>query len=292
MGRGLHYSTWRRYLESAEATLYRDGWAARLAYSLGLQGPLQIDRAEFVVPARPWKEPLRVAFASDLHAGPLTDARLFHAVVAAFMDFSPHLVLLGGDYVSLHSRHISAFLQALRTVRPPLGILAVLGNHDLWLDDQAIVGALESAGVTVLINKHHHLPSPFHGVSVFGLDEPGTGSPNASLLPGESGMVQLVLMHSPLGVPLLQGKKWHIAFCGHTHGGQIALPGGVPVVLPRGSGLRRHARGRFRLTAHCGGELLVSRGVGMSDLPIRMFSPPEVHLCTLHSSSSHNVGRA
>lgn len=285
MGRGRHYSWWRRQGERAESLLYRDGWAARLAFSAGLQGRLRIDRRDFVIPAGRFSEPLRVAFASDLHAGPLTDPRLFRDVVVAIEGFAPHLVLLGGDYVSLDHRHVGRLIESLRRLDPPLGTLAVLGNHDLWAEDAAIVAALESAGVTVLVNQSHTLSDPFQDVVVFGLDEPGTGAPDASRMRHDAGKTRLVLMHSPLGIGLLAGRSWHLAFCGHTHGGQIALPGGIPIVLPRGSGPRRYSHGHFSLADQGGGQVLVSRGVGMSDLPVRLFARPEVHFCTLRAEA-------
>ena len=285
MGRGRHYSWWRRHAERAESLLYRGGWAARLAFSAGLQGRLRIDHRDFVIPAGRWTEPLRVAFASDLHAGPLTDPRLFRDVFTAIDAFAPHLVLLGGDYVSLDHRHVASLIESFRRLEPPLGTLAVLGNHDLWVEDAAIVAALESAGVTVLVNQSCTLSVPFQDVVVFGLDEPSTGAPDASRMSHEPGKARLVLMHSPLGVGLLQGRPWHLAFCGHTHGGQVALPGGIPIVLPRGSGPRRYSHGHFSLADEGGGQLLVSRGVGMSDLPVRLFARPEVHLCTLHAQA-------
>ncbi len=82
MGRGRHYSWWRKAGEAIEAQIYADGWAARGAFSLGLQGNLHIDRRDIYLPIRPHlTEPLRVAFASDLHAGPLTDPRLFDVLL-------------------------------------------------------------------------------------------------------------------------------------------------------------------------------------------------------------------
>jgi predicted MPP superfamily phosphohydrolase len=93
----------------------------------------------------------------------------------------------------------------------------------------------------------------------------------------------MVLMHSPLGLRYLDATPFHVAFCGHTHGGQVAMPSGTPIVVPRGSGDRRYARaGLFSVN---GGQLLVSRGLGMSHLPLRIFAPSEVHLCTVGARS-------
>jgi len=282
MGRGRYNSRWRRLVEHIGASVFRERWAARLAYNLRLQGKLVVDRRHFALPlARVLEVPLRVAFASDFHAGPLTDRRLLRRAFDAIAGFEPHLVLLGGDYISMHHRHIETLAAHLRATAAPLGIFAVFGNHDLWVDDSFIAQALVAAGVRPLVNESVRLPAPFDEVVVCGLDEPGTGTPDpVGTLGGVEG-VRLLLMHSPHGLQLVAEHAFHIAFCGHTHGGQIALPGRRPLVLPRGAGPRRYARGgHFRLAR---GELLVSNGVGMSELPIRLFAPSEVHLCTLQA---------
>ena len=289
MGRGKHYSKWRHYAECAETFLYRDGWAASLAYSLRLQGRLVTRSHALVVGASTVPGSLRIAFTSDLHAGPLTDPRLFQSVAAAVAKFEPHLILLGGDYVSLHARHIEGLRRFLRALRAPCGVFAVLGNHDLWLDDHYIEAAISDAGVAVLTNNLIRLPPPFDRVVVFGLDEPGTGEPDASALQSvPRSDLRLLLMHSPLGLKHVDTELFDVAFSGHTHGGQIALPTGVPIVLPRGSGERKYAAGHFLLAS--GSQLLVSRGVGMSDVPVRLFAPSEVHLCTLSPAGNQEHG--
>jgi predicted MPP superfamily phosphohydrolase len=111
------------------------------------------------------------------------------------------------------------------------------------------------------------------------MDEPGTGSPQAPSAPLPDDDIRLVLMHSPLGLRYLEHAPFHVAFCGHTHGGQIALPSGMPIVLPPGSGGRRYGRGGVFPVR--GGQLLVSRGLGFSDLPIRLFATSELHLITI-----------
>jgi hypothetical protein len=89
---------------------------------------------------------------------------------------------------------------------------------------------------------------------------------------------RVVLMHSPDGVRAIGDRAFHLALCGHTHGGQVRLPWGPPLIVPRGRLSRRYASGRFELGAR---TLLVSHGVGCSGVPVRTFAPPEVHLCLI-----------
>jgi uncharacterized protein len=278
MGRGNYYSWWRRSADKVQEKIFGQGWGAEVAYRLRLQGYVSADYQEFKHPSLPSGKELRIAFASDLHAGPLTDQRVLEKAFEIIKQFKPHLTLLGGDFISLHERHIERLIPFLKNLESPLGILGVMGNHDLWADDKVIANALHDAKVKVLVNESVTLGSPFENVTIFGLDEPGTGSPDASKFYGIENGLNLLLMHSPLGLAKLEGFAFNVAFCGHTHGGQIALPGGTPLVLPRGSGDRQYASGRKSLPRG-GAEILISRGIGMSDLPIRLFAPSEVHLC-------------
>lgn len=275
MGRGRHYDPVRRALDVAERAVYGAGWAARLAYAVGLQGRIHADRRTIGARDGPV---LRVAFVSDLHAGPLTDPRVLAAAAAVVAADAPDLVLLGGDYVCTHEREIAGLARFLAPLRPRLGVFGVLGNHDLWQDDVAIARALGDAGVRVLVNEEVRLPAPFAHVVLYGMDEPGTGEARAPERK-DDGDVRIVLMHSPPGLDLLAPGSFDLAFCGHTHGGQIAAPSGRPLVLPHGTGERALARGG--LFERNGGQVLVSRGVGMSDVPVRIFATSEVHLCTL-----------
>jgi uncharacterized protein len=225
----------------------------------------------------PATRPLRIAYASDFHAGPATHPALLAAACTALRDAEPDLLLLGGDYVGADAAAVDALAPLLGEIPAPLGRLAVLGNHDWWSSPRRILNALTTAGVEVLINRNVRLPSPFDRVWVCGLDDHTGGAPDAeSAFAGASG-VRLVLMHSPSNLLDLGPHRFDLALCGHTHGGQIALPGGIPLVLPKGSLSRRYSRGRYDLDG--GGILIVSVGVGCTLLPFRAFAHPEILVC-------------
>ena len=282
MGRGKNYLRRHKILDAIQTRLYAGGWVARGAYSLGLQGKLHIDRRDIHLPIRPHlAEPLKIAFASDIHAGPLTDPRLFDLLLSSIVDFAPHILLLGGDFVSLHHRHIGLLTQHFGRLRIPGGIFGVFGNHDLWADDEFLMHELQKSGVRMLVNESINLPYPFQAISLCGMDDPGTGDPDPVATFQDAGKHRILLMHSPLGLKFVRDTAFDLAFCGHTHGGQIALPWGRPIILPADSGERRYSNGNFQLPG--GGKLIASRGVGMSNIPFRLFAPSEVHLCTIHS---------
>ena len=277
-----HLSLARRTSEVLLGLVYGEGWAAALAHRTGLQGSVGAAEHALHLCQRPADAPpLRVGFASDFHAGPTTHPALLRAACAALAEADVDLLLLGGDFVSLHARHVERLTGLLASVPAPLGRFAVLGNHDLWADDAFITARLEEAGIQVLTNRNVRLAAPHDDVWVCGLDDPTRGAPDAAAaLHGAEGR-RLVLMHSPDGLLALQSRRFDIAFCGHTHAGQISLPGSRLLVVPEGDLSRRYPSGHFQLDDGGERQLLVSPGIGCSTVPVRLFAPPRVHICEL-----------
>jgi predicted MPP superfamily phosphohydrolase len=131
----------------------------------------------------------------------------------------------------------------------------------------------------VLVNRNVALPAPFGGVSVCGIDDPWTGAPSAAATFAGAGAVRIYLTHSPDGLYRLERQRFDVAFAGHTHGGQIALPDGAPLFHPSGPCSRDFCYGRYDVPGN--GPLIVSRGVGCSGIPLRLNADPELLICTL-----------
>ncbi len=217
--------------------------------------------------------PLRIAFASDLHAGPTTHPSLLDEAFEALAATNADVILLGGDYVFLSAEHIPEIARRVARLRAPLGIHAVLGNHDLWADDHAIVTALTAAGARVLVNERVTLPAPFAHVTLAGLDDPWTGIAPTRPIFHAGDQVRIILVHAPEAMLQLTDEPFELALCGHTHGGHIALPGGIPILVP-GPLSRRYAHGRFALTGDR--TLIVSRGIGGTEVSLRLNADPDI----------------
>ena len=275
----------RRTVEFAIDALIRPGsWAAKIAYELGLQGRVRSRTHRFDLGrlARDAVRPtLRVAFAADFHAGATTDERLLSDACQSLAAFAPDLVLLGGDFVSVRASYIDRLVPLLAAINAPLGKLAVLGNHDLRADRATVLRGLGEAGVRVLDNEPLRLPEPFDDVTICGISDATRGDPRPDLaIDGATG-TRVVLMHSPEGLRAIGDRAFDLALCGHTHGGQVALPWGTPIVMSGGDLNRRYSRGLFDLDGEPARRLLVTNGVGCSTAPLRLFAPPEVHLCLI-----------
>ena len=278
--RGKFNDAFRRYSEIAMNVALLGGVTAAVSQRLGLQGKLSVTRYELKLPPeRRLAQPLRIAFASDFHAGPTTHPAIFHALFKQLEHEQPDLLLLGGDFISGKANNVAHLSPGLAACRPPLGKYAVYGNHDLWSDHHHLGRKLEAAGVRMLVNANVMLPEPFHNVSLCGMDDPWTGAPDGRATFAGAAATRVLLMHAPDGLLLLDGHRFDAGFAGHTHGGQVALPGGAPIITPGGPLSRRYHYGRFDLEEH--GCLMVSRGVGCSTIPFRVNADPELVLCTM-----------
>jgi predicted MPP superfamily phosphohydrolase len=267
-----------------EAVFRPANWGARVAYTLGLQGRLRTSTMSLDLSATPRPatgRALRIAFASDFHAGGLTDDRMLEHACEALVDLQPDLLLLGGDFVAVRAQDIERIAPLLEAIPTPLGKFAVLGNHDLRAGEAKISTRLERAGIRLIANQHITVPAPCGSLSICGLDDATRGRPRGDLALDRAGERRIVLMHAPEGLRAIGDRHFDLALCGHTHGGQIALPWGAPVVMPGGPLNRRYHRGRYDIGGERPRTLLVSRGVGCSAFPVRLFAAPEVHLCLI-----------
>ncbi len=274
----------RRLWERLQELLTPTDWPARLVERLGASTSVALrEHAELrAFGAWPGRQ-LRIAFGSDFHAGPTTSERILDAAAEALDSTNPDVLLLGGDFVSINARYIDRVSRRLGAITAPAGRFAVLGNHDHWAGSRTIIRALERAGIEVLLNTNRRLPAPFDHVSICGIDDHLTGYPDAERAFADAGPVRLLLMHAPSGLLDVGEHPFAVAFAGHTHGGQIALPNGYPLYVPGGLLSRQYCAGCFDLPS--GRTMLVSRGVGSSTVPFRWNSPAEVHLCRLEVSS-------
>jgi hypothetical protein len=212
-----------------------------------------------------------------MHAGPTTHPSVLDEGFALLAAQRADLILLGGDYVFLTAAHIPAIAERVARLRAPLGIFGVMGNHDLWADDTAIAAALARSGARILVNERVALPAPFAHVALVGLDDPWTGVRAAAPFRDDD-RVRIVLVHAPEAMLHLGAQPFELAICGHTHGGHVALPGGIPILVP-GPLSRRYAHGRHDL-AH-DRTLIVSRGIGSTEVSPRFYADPDITVVEL-----------
>lgn len=283
-GRGRGYAPARGFVESALRVVYRGGWPARLWSAVGPAARVRLVRVSLPLLAEGTPE-LRLGFVSDLHLGPTTSERTVDAAFRLLEASRPDVLLLGGDFIFLEATARSAEELSRRVAGVPARLkLAVLGNHDLWGDDRAVERALVEAGARVLVNEGLTLPPPHGSVAIAGLDDPMAGAPDGAraFAKAAGARTRVAFCHSPDGLDEARAGGAALLLAGHTHGGHCALPGGRPLVVPCRVG-RRYPHGVHDAE---GITIVVSRGVGGIEVPVRTFAPPDVAVVTLHARAA------
>ena len=276
--------------------------AAVGAYAVGVE-PLLFERVvTHRVAPRAWGQapPLRIAVLADIHAcEPWMTATRIEGIVARCNALGADVVVLLGDYAASHrfvARRVppAEWSRPLAALAAPLGVYAIMGNHDWWDDEGAqrrghgpVLGrlALEAAGIRVLENDAVRLDRGGSGVWLAGLADqlallPGRGWGRARMtglddLPGTLAQVTddapvVLLAHEPDIFPQVPDRV-ALTLSGHTHGGQVRLFGRSPVVPSRFGD--RYAYGHV---VEDGRHLVVSGGLGCSIAPVRLGVPPEI----------------
>lgn len=244
-------------------------------------------------PGWPPGQKLSIAVVADLHAGgPNMGVARIRQVVDAANALACDLTVLLGDFFATH-RFITeavphpAWAAELARLRAPLGVHAILGNHDWWYDIKGVRAALAQVRIPVMENDALLLGesgrrfwlaglgdqlayrighSQFEGVD----DLPGTLKKVATDDP------VILLAHEPDIFPHVPGRV-ALTLAGHTHGGQIRLPLVPPFWAPSAYG----ARFAYGHIVERNRHMIVSGGLGTSKVPLRLGMPPEIVRVTL-----------
>ncbi|BBD97444.1 phosphohydrolase [Sphingobium amiense] len=233
------------------------------------------------------RRPVTVALMTDTHmSGPDNSPERMARIVAQINALKPDLILLGGDYMGdgkgAATYGAFASIEPFAKLRAPLGVVAVLGNHDAksrknrWpFSDSEWTEKFASLGITLLQNGAVRRGP----LAIGGLKDPYTRWPDidATMAAMEKvGGAPVVLAHGPDIFPPLPDRPL-LTLVGHTHCGQIAFPFWGVTYVPSKYGTR-YACGIYR---EGGKTLIVSGGVGTSGVPFRMLAPPDIWLVTI-----------
>jgi predicted MPP superfamily phosphohydrolase len=236
-------------------------------------------------PADAPRRAVTVALITDSHlSGPDNSPERMARIVAEVNGLRPDLTILGGDYIGDDKGGATygpaQSIAPFAALRAPLGVVAVLGNHDArkhalisrreWRDLFAAIGIR-------LLDNQAVRRGP---LAIGGLRDIYTARPDIPKTLGAMralGGAPLMIAHGPDVFPLLPDEQM-LTLVGHTHCGQVALPFMGIVYVPSRYGTR-YACGIYREGAK---TMVVSGGIGTSGLPIRMLAPPDVWLITIH----------
>jgi uncharacterized protein len=266
----------RQFLQSAAAL----AGGTLLADSVYEAHRLVVTRHDVPSPTLPpGLDGMRIAHLTDLHLPCAAAERAAAVLEAERVD----LVVITGDTVS-RRRQLDHITPYVARVRGRFGTYAVRGNNDHWKPTllPTLSTVYAAAGATLLDNANATVDYNGATLQLVGLDDPGVGHPdvNLALRGSDPSLPTLWLLHGPGFIDRIvpsppELPRALLVLAGHTHGGQIRLPGFTPV-LPRGSG--RFRQGWYDAAL---GRVYISRGIGTSIVPLRFLCPPELPIFTL-----------
>ena len=222
---------------------------------------------------------VRIALLTDIHRGPFLSAHRVGRLVALTNAQHPDLIALGGDYVHRSKKYIPSVWAELAHLHAPLGVYAVLGNHDYWESGPLSFAAMAQTHIVNLTNRNHRLERDGQALYIAGVDDSWAGHPH--LPEALAGMgphdVAIVICHNPDYIEQAHDPRARLWLSGHTHGGQICLRKGHPIIHASKCELRYLAG----LTQYDGMQIYISHGTGTVTPPLRWNCPPELPIIEL-----------
>lgn len=249
---------------------------------LGLRGRgrrnalrIELRHNEILVPGLPSSfDGFTLLHLSDLHLDMHADFP--RALIERLREVDYDVAVMTGDFRATTHGPIDPTVDALRLIRPHMknSVYAVLGNHD----SLRMVPDLETMGIRVLLNESVEIERGSEAIHLAGIDDPhyfrtDNMEKAAEGIPPDA--VSVLLAHSPEIYRQAAHAGFSVMLCGHTHGGQICLPGGIPLIV-NARCPRRYCKGAWKYHALAG---YTSVGSGVSMVDVRLNCPPEI---TMH----------
>jgi len=229
---------------------------------------------------------LRIALIADIHTGePFIDDNKLRKIVELTSQQNPDLIVLLGDYMSPNSWHShrvepEVTAAAMKNLHAPLGVYAILGNHDWWYNGAKVRRAFEANGIPVLDDEVAEIKWRNGSFWLAGLADFWTRPHHVSetIAKVPEGATIIALTHNPDVFPSLP-RSVPLLLAAHTHGGQVNLPLiGTPIVPSRFG--RKYTAGHVFEDGH---HMFVTTGIGTSIIPVRFRVTPEIVILTIKS---------
>lgn len=230
---------------------------------------------------------LKIAYASDIHFGALLNEARVIDLAERLNALEADIILLGGDYGE-DAAHTLEFFRMLPPLKAKLAVCGVIGNHDrAEATAEELIDAMETCGITPLVNSTLTLEIDGKKLCICATDDLSHGDPAFTEVEEQVFGADYVIYapHSPDALEAAREEGadgfYHLAVCGHTHGGQVAIFGFAPYT----SSLYGERYGNLYLSGEIeeddGVQIIISNGVGTTWMPVRFGAPPQYHLITL-----------
>jgi len=226
----------------------------------------------------------RIVQISDIHHNhyPFTTLELVSNAVQIAKELKPDLIVITGDFVWHEVEPIFELMPALAHLNAKYGIYLGLGNHDYWTNVDVVTHAIEQEGLSLIVNQGVPISVGKSTLYLASLDDGWSGKPDlaGALADWSEDAITVLLMHEPDTAPRYAvDKRIHLQLSGHSHGGQVRLPSYGPLILPYLAW--KYPMGLYNVN---GMWLYTNRGLGTTNIPVRINCAPEITELTLVSA--------
>ena len=253
-----------------------------LSYGFAVRDHVEVSRVAMKITELPDEfVGLTIAQLSDIHHGRYTGLDYINRCIEIVNGLNPDMIALTGDFTYGGKRYIEPCVELFRNLKAPIGVYAVLGNHDYYVGASHVSRALRNAGCNLLIDAQDRLEHRGSKLCLLGVDDLYYGNTNFYDLMGRlpKDLRTIVFSHNPDFIEEFAVREYHMDFmiAGHTHGGQIRFPliGSPHISSSYG---QRYARGLHRNGSM---QVYTTRGIGTVVVPSRFDCPPEIAFYTL-----------
>ena len=228
---------------------------------------------------------LRIAHLSDVHAGIHMSEAKMQEIVKQTNALGADLIVQTGDMIDISQSFIPDYVRAFRDLHAPLGVVTVLGNHDRYTGQDAVIRGVKDAGQVFVKNGAHVIERGGAALALVGIDDPRNWRADdpqdddldeaLRLTPPAKDAFRILLAHRPGAFDGAAPRAIPLTLAGHIHGGQFYLP---VVGWSPGRLITKYVMGHFTQGRS---QLYVSRGIGVVGVPLRVFVPAEIALFEL-----------
>jgi len=268
-------------------------WGAVTIYGLAatLQVP-KLEKVEITIPGLSQKDDgLKIAQISDMHFAWWNSQSEMRGIADMISPLNPDLFVITGDMVDHNPDYVYRLADCLENIKPRLGKFAIIGNHDVYTGADEVARRMSERGFFMLRGSSANLKDKGADLTLAGMDDSGehwTGAdPAENKIPGivakcPKDFPIIFLGHRPSAFDHIIGLPIALTLSGHTHGGQLKLPFGLPGLAEIGF---RRTTGLYQNGKQI---LYVTRGTGTVGWPFRINCPEEVTLITLRAPKGSN----
>ena len=216
----------------------------------------------------------RIVQISDLHNAKF--GKNNQKLVDRVRECDPDMIVLTGDLVDSNHTNVDRAVQFVDEIVKICPVYYVTGNHEYWLDTseyEKLMDGLASAGMIILDDQVVEISRGDAKFRLVGLDDKSLADGTLEALLSDEKELTVVLAHEPQYLARYAGTGVDLVLSGHAHGGQFRLPFVGGIVAPDQGFLPEYTAGEYYMN---GTEMIVSRGLGNSVIPVRLFNYPEI----------------